>query len=63
MKKYYEKVSVTPLGISSESPLLDGSNTTKMLSVQKVTVEDYTYGFASDDKGFVDEGFEVGFGE
>lgn len=62
MKREYEKMCVTPLGIVSEGTLLDGSVTDKHIAISNtVTVEDFTYGFSTDSEGKTDAGFDVTF--
>lgn len=57
-RKQYESMSVFPLNY--EAALLVASNEIPEVSVNNVTVEDYSYGF-SDGSG--DKGFEVRFDE
>lgn len=59
-RKQYESMSVFPLTVNYEAALLVASNEIPKVSVNNVTVEDYSYGF-SDGSG--DKGFEVRFDE
>ena len=59
MRNDFEGLLLTPVMLPHEPALLAGSVVTAKVAAQKVTVEDYDFGFA--DESGKDAGFDVGF--
>lgn len=55
MKRYYEKLSLTPFSFDMEGPVLEGSYTNKAVKVNSVTVDDFDQGF---DDTIAPDGFQ-----
>ena len=60
-KKHYVRMTVDPIFISMENGFLAGSVTAAPLTIDHVTVEDYTSGFDSGGTTFHNDFENIGF--